>query len=154
MPERPYPIVDRVTLVEVNHHYNGEDGKLVFDQVIWYDWNARESRYDVVDWRLLKGVRGEIREADRLAHWKDPKNVPPPDPVWLGGHAAPFPDSRLHVSLWHDEKSRGVLRKVIARLYRETWTIYDPELIEREILPQESRRKLSEVHKRTQPVVR
>ena len=157
--ERPGPLVDRVDVVEVNHFYDGSTGKLTFDQIIWYDWNPYESRYDVVDWRLLKGVRGEIVDQEALKkHRAWPDKFPPPDPEWLGGHATPLPDYRLkiHVSLWHDEKCRGVLRRVEAKMYRETWTVYDPELTERENLPQEKRRELRkhEVQQRAQPRVR
>jgi hypothetical protein len=142
MPEKHGAVKDEVLLVEVNHFYNDQDGKLVFDQVIWYDWNSKESRYDVVDWRLLKNVRGEIDKDEAHKHWLDPKNVPPPDPKWLGGHATPIKNWGKWVSTWHDEKCRGVLREVTAAIRCETWTMYDPELVAREDLPQERRRKL------------
>lgn len=37
---------------------------------------------------------------------------------------------------WHDD---GVLREVNAKFRRETWTQYDPELVERNHLPQDQR---------------
>jgi hypothetical protein len=42
-------------------------------------------------------------------------------------------------SVWQDGE---VLRRVRAESMRETWTQYDPELIEREYLPRERRREL------------
>ena len=42
-------VEDYVDLIEVNHFYD-EHGKLVFDQVIFYDWSALQSRYQVRDW--------------------------------------------------------------------------------------------------------
>jgi len=48
------PIVrDRCDLVEVNHFYD-EEGRLVFDQVIFYDWCDSQCRYNVCAWRMLK----------------------------------------------------------------------------------------------------
>ena len=44
--------VDEVDLVEINHFFD-EQGRLVFDQVIFYDWCPEDSRYQVRDWRLL-----------------------------------------------------------------------------------------------------
>ena len=44
---------DRVDLIEVNHFYD-EQGRLVFDQIIFYDWSPMQCRYQVRDWRLLK----------------------------------------------------------------------------------------------------
>jgi hypothetical protein len=157
MPERDYPLVDRVMLVEVNHFYD-EQGRLVFDQVIWYDWDG--DRYQIVDWRLLKGVRSDepVDQEALKKHQAWPHKFPPPVPKWIGGHATPYHDSRLKlwVSSWHDIKYKMAHRVVYAKLFRETWTCYDPELIEREFLPQERRRELRkhEVQQRAQPGVR
>ena len=50
--EKPYP-VDYVDLVEVNHYYD-ERVQPVFTQLIVYDWNPVESRYDVRTWRFIR----------------------------------------------------------------------------------------------------
>lgn len=106
---------DSVDLMEINHFYD-EQGRRVLDQLIFYDWNAHDGRYDVRAWRLIKS----------------PNQLPRRD--WrVGGY----------VVLWYDTKDRRFLRKVRSRLLRETWTHYDPELVEREHLPQERRRDLS-----------
>ena len=102
---------DRVDLIEVNHFYD-ERGRLVFDQVIFYDWSSRESRHQVRAWRLLK----------------KPAQIPYRD--WL---------KRDFVSVWHDGE---ILREVHGDAFRESWTQYDPELLEREFLPKERRREL------------
>ncbi len=107
--------LDRVDVVEINHFFD-EQGRLVFDQLIFYDWCAVQKRYNVRDWRLLKSP-AQIP----VRNWKD----------------------RDYVAVWHDFKERDVLRKVVAKMIRETWTQYDPELLEREFLPQEKRRELS-----------
>ena len=44
---------DHVDLIEINHHYD-ENGWLVMDQVIFYQWCSVKSRYRVRDWRPLK----------------------------------------------------------------------------------------------------
>ena len=102
---------DAVDLIEVNHFYD-EHGKLVFDQVIFYDWSAATSRYHVRAWRLLKSP-GQVPRRN----WK----------------------RRDFVSLWHDG---DMLRQVRATSMRETWTQYDPELMDREHLPKQRRREL------------
>jgi len=110
---------ESVDLIELNHFYD-EHGRLVFDQVIFYDWSAGEARYNVRAWRLVK----------------NPAQLPQRD--WrLGGYSA----------MWQDgEQNRYVHSKSI----RETWTQYDPELVEREYLPKERRRELRTV-KMTRP---
>lgn len=105
---------DQVDLVEVNHFYD-EHGRLVFDQIIFYDWCSSQSRYNVRAWRLLK----------------TPTQIP---------HR-----SREHggfIAVWYDGED---LRKVKADAIRESWTQHDPELAEREYLPKEQRRELAKL---------
>ena len=102
---------EQVDLMEVNHFYD-EQGRLVFDQVIFYDWSADHSRYMVRAWRLVK----------------NPAQLPQRD--WKAGG---------YLSVWHDGE---VLRRVHGESMRETWTQYDPELVEREYLPKERRKEL------------
>lgn len=102
---------DEVDLIEVNHFYD-EHGKLVFDQIIFYDWSAESSRYQVRAWRLLK-TDSQLPKRN----WK----------------------RREFVSVWHDGDT---LRQVRAAAVRQTWTQYDPELMDREHLPKERRREL------------
>ena len=96
-------------VVELNHFYD-DNGRKVFDQVIFYDWDG--ARHQVRDWRLVK----------------DPSQLPQRD--WESGE---------YVALFCD---KSVLRQVRAASLRETWTQYDPELIERQSLPKEQRRLL------------
>lgn len=123
---------DSVDLVEVNHFYD-EQARLVFDQLVWYVWREdihlpergeslfgvparaefRGSRYQVVDWRLIK----------------TPECLPVRD--WRTGG---------YVSFWLDGE---VLRQVRAKDFRETWLQYDPELEERAWLPKDGRPGLS-----------
>ena len=105
---------ERVDLMEVNHFYD-EQGRLVFDQVIFYDWSPDHSRYMVRAWRLVKNP-SQLPERD----WRD------------GGYLA----------VWQDGE---ILRRVQAQSMRESWTQYDPELAEREYLPKEKRKELRSV---------
>ena len=111
------PTVDQVDLVELNHFYD-DQGRLVFDQVIYYDWSTTHGRYQVRDWRLLK----------------TPTQVPLRD--WREGG---------YVAQWEDFKQRNGLRRVKSKSVRETWTQYDPELAEREFLAQEKRAELTRI---------
>lgn len=50
------PVRDSVDIVEVNAFYD-ENGKEVFQQLIWWNWNRSECRFDVCDWRLVKNPK-------------------------------------------------------------------------------------------------
>tara|TARA_R110002020_G_scaffold4255_7_gene18935 strand:- start:1234 stop:1608 length:375 start_codon:yes stop_codon:yes gene_type:complete len=112
------PVVDEVDLVEVNHVYN-DQGKHRFTQLIFYNYQRgydadvqkRRLRYQVVDWRILKG---------RL----------------------PMPKGKKYETIFLDYGK--IMRCVIARQYRETWTQYDVEQDERRHLPDRIRKGLTE----------
>ena len=46
------PTTDKVDLVEHNHFYD-ENGREVFQQLIWWDWDKYNSRFVIRDWRLV-----------------------------------------------------------------------------------------------------
>lgn len=104
--------IDQVDMIEYNHFFD-EQGRHVFDQLIFYDWSPREQRYHVRDWRMIK----------------EPSQFPYRDPR-----------RDLYLVTWQDGQ---VLRQVRARIIRESWTQHDPELSERSYLPKEHRRELS-----------
>jgi len=106
-----HAVSDTVDLVEVNHFYD-DQGRLVFDQIIFYEWSPIQERYNVRAWRLLK----------------TPAQIPQRN--WSRDG---------YVAIWFDGE---VLRKVHCQAMRESWTQYDPELAEREYLPKEQRREL------------
>lgn len=103
---------DRVDLIEVNH-FHDDQARLVFDQVIFYEWSPAKGRHQVLAWRLLKAPgqrpRRDYRTGDFAAMWTD----------------------------------GGTEREVRAVTFRETWTQHDPELVEREALAVPMRRDLS-----------
>ncbi len=91
------------------NHCYDDHGWLVFEQIIFYEWSPHTSHYNVKDWRSLKVV-------SQLPRW-DAKRA-------------------MYVATWHDGK---VIRTVTAPSFRESWTQYDPELIERRYLPRQLR---------------
>ena len=104
---------ERVDLIELNHFFD-DQGRHVFDQMIFYDWSAEHNRYQVRAWRLLKSASQQPRH-----DW----------------------ERDVYVATWQDG---DLMRNVQAQTMRETWTQYDPELAEREYLPKELRRELSQ----------
>jgi len=116
---REHFVKENVDLIEVNH-YHDEHGRLIFDQVIFYDWSPIDGRYQVRDWRLLKSPSQVPRR-----NWRS------------GGYQV----------IWNDERTGDTLRQIDARSLRETWTNHDPEMRERAFLPQEKRRTLLKLHR-------
>lgn len=108
---------DQVDLVEINH-FHDDQGRPVFDQIIFYDWSPAHGRYQVRDWRLLKSSNQVP-----LSNTRD----------------------REFIAVWSDYKTRDVLRSTKARIMHETWTQYDPELVERDFLPENKRRRLTDM---------
>lgn len=106
-------VTDHVDLIEVNHLYD-ERGRLVIEQVIFYDWDHATDRFQVVAWRLLKSP-----EQFPQRHW----------------------ESGRFVARWRDQ---AVWREVSAGQVCETWTTFDPEVLERNMFPIEKRRELSD----------
>lgn len=106
------PVIEtRCDVIELNHFYD-ENGRHIFDQLIYWDWCDVACRFQVRAWRMLKS-RSQWPILDRRR----------------GGY----------VARWFDGER---LREVRARAFRETWTQHDPELLEREILSNEHRLEL------------
>jgi len=108
-------LVDEVDVIEVNHVFDGE-GTETFVQAIFWRWRGFEGHYRVVDWRTVRdGNVYPVRRWDRGGVW---------------------------VSRWRDDRDR-CWREVRAPLFRETWTVYDVEVADREFLPERYREGLS-----------
>jgi hypothetical protein len=101
-------IKQRVDLIELNHFVD-QDGREVFQQVIFYDWSRMNRRFHVRAWRLIKH---DSQIPTR--HWS---------PV-------------RYQCQWHDD---GLLRQVRAPQLRETWSQSDPERVNRALLPEDQR---------------
>jgi len=112
-------VADRVDVIELNHFYDN-NGRLVFDQVIFWDWAPPLPEQDgpgcfvVVAWQLS----GEKRPLRPSHNWQ------------LG----------KYVLIYHDGT---VLRRITSTSFRETWTQVDPERANRDVLSPYARRGLS-----------
>ena len=111
--EQDFCVKDRVDLVEINHLYD-LNGRLVINQLIFYEWDSASQRFQIRAWRLLK------------------TNSQLPRRCW---------EKDCYVCHWRD---MNVMRKVYADNVRETWTTYDPEVLERNMFPIEQRTELSQ----------
>lgn len=141
-------LVDYVDYIELNHFYD-EQGRLVFDQVIMREWNPYSLHNDVVAWRLVKDGRYKS-SPEMIRAWMDKelervKNKPekafPFVDQWVGSPMIPTLENGMYVSRYVD--TSGFIRKIICKYPpTETWTQFDPELIEREYLPKERRIEL------------
>ena len=100
------------------NHFYDEKGHLFLEQMIFYEWCSERSHYDIRAYRLLKS----------------PIQIPRRDY-----------DGQGYVAIWRDGP---VLRKVYAKTIRESWTQYDPEIVERTHLAKENRRNLQRVVRR------
>jgi len=97
-----------VDLIEHNHFVD-ENGREVFQQVVFYDWSAINRRFHVRAWRLVKS-------ADQMPT----RQFDPP----------------RYECRWNEE---GHQRMVTAPQMKETWTQQDPERLNRAFWPEERR---------------
>jgi hypothetical protein len=104
---------DYVDLIEINHFYDEDNGRWIFDQIVFYDWSIEDGRFQCVSFRLLK----------------DPAQIP--IKCWK---------RKEYVATWYDGDHIRVVR---AKQKIETWTMEDPEVTEREFLPKEKRKGLN-----------
>ena len=136
----PREIVQHVDRLELNHVYS-QSGRLAIDQIILWDWDTLEERYQVVDWMKVHGYRlevdGERMEWERR-HPNGPDYIPRPNSSYM----VPRRDGGKYSVTWWDSSLRTV-RSIEAKRFIETWTGFDREVEERKVLPQSKRRKLS-----------
>ena len=100
-------IEERVDLIELNHYFDTK-GRLVFEQVIFYERAPETGRFQVRAWCLVE---------DRECLNRRPiKNV----------------ETGLYQVDWFDTDHR-VRRRLISGLYRESWTKDDPERLNKRV---------------------
>ena len=102
-----------VDLIELNHFYD-QRGRLVYDQVIFYERAPETGRFQVRAWCLVEDREGLNR--------RPVKNY----------------ETQLYHVDWFDTDQR-LLRKITSRLYRESWTQIDPERANKKIHDERSR---------------
>lgn len=110
-------LCDSVDVLERNFYYD-DNGQLVFEQLIFWEWSHKDGRHNVREWRLIR----------------NPSLLPTRD--WTNGG---------YVVAWMDGE---YLRRVRSPSIREDWQQYDVELAAREFLPKEKRRELTQPKKR------
>ncbi len=113
-------VTDTADVIEINHYFD-ENGRLVFDQIIFWDWCDERENHHVVAWRFAKHVSQRP-----LRDWA------------RGGY----------VTSWRDG---DLLRRVHSASLRETWTQYDPEVQDRSLYSQHLRRGLASQRDLSQP---
>lgn len=112
-------ISERVDMIELNHYYN-EDGRLGFDQVIFWEWSPDYCRFHAISWCLLEN---------------DPNRKPKYDP-----------NRKDYYCEWIDSDTQ-IVRQVRSKLYRETWTTIDPERINKLVFEEKYRSSLIRIEK-------
>ena len=113
----------RVDLIELNHFIDDE-GREVFQQVVFYDWSAEHRQYHVRAWRLVKR-----QSQTPIRHWNP---------------------NRFECT-WHED---GLMRRVTAPSMKETWSQKDPERVNRAFLAEDQRRPLWRKQVATVPINR
>lgn len=108
---------ENVDAIELNHFYD-KSGKLVYDQVVFYEFSPVDGKFNVRGWCLVEDSHNLNR--------RPIKNE-------LSG---------LYQVDWLDTDAR-VLRKVTSRTFRESWTQTDPERDNKKYLHESSRLSLS-----------
>ena len=94
-------VAEYVDCIELNHFYD-QGGKLVYDQVVFYELAPETGRFQVRAWCLVED-REKLNRRPTKNH-----------------------TTGLYQVDWYDADYR-VLRKITSRLYRESWTQIDPE---------------------------
>ncbi len=107
---------DRADVVEINHYYD-QNGRHVFDQIIFWEWRDDRKQHHVFAWRM----------------WNENGQIPLRD--WR---------RKSYVLIWFDGKN---LRRVRAHVAHESWTQYDPEILDRQRVAPTQRRGLAKSHK-------
>lgn len=149
---QPTQNIHNVDIIEYNSLIT-TDGEFVFDQwIFWkfqYNIRLRKYRYEIVDWRLARNVKIEDfeivkqqKQQDANREWckKYPsgKFILWPDVVnWKLSH-----DSNGYLLVFNDPKYKGRITKIRSRVYRETYSTQDPELLEREFTPETKRNNI------------
>jgi hypothetical protein len=111
-------VVDRCDLVELNR-FHDEEGHEVFTQLIYFDWHERQGCFHVVDWKLVR-CHSSLSFVATI-------------PVYDY-------ERREYRSLVCCDGEQ--LIEVTAPHYRETFTQYDPEVLDRDQWPAAKRRRL------------
>ena len=163
--------VEHVDLVELNHFY-GNRGELVFDQIIFYDKHPDSTLPIVREWRLIKDGRKTYSEAEIIDHSLRAKqdfikehNLGKDEienldgaslwcPKWIGSPKfvkyKDYSTGQQYILIKEDDG----YRKVYFKSEAETFTQWDSELLNRDIVPKEKRIPFKIIPKYEKPYVK
>jgi len=150
-------VEDHVDLIEVNHVYD-ENGVISLDQIILWDYNyspiTKKLEFVVVAWCNLspKLYREQLSRQERIkrqekfnGRWikKYGRHFPAPNinPNFIWRVGCPRYDHERKLWFIVETKS-GIIRKIYGTGFKESWTQYDPEIENKDILPSTKRRQL------------
>ena len=102
-PDSPRETATVVDKIEYNHRFD-DQGELQFTQLIFWQWNDRHRRFDVIAWKMA--------------------------PQLLD---APYKTPQGWAVSWYDSQRREPVT-VYAAIFRHTRTAFDPEKDNRELL--------------------
>lgn len=151
----PLEVQDRFDLLELNHYHN-ENGQPTFVQLILWDWNPSVGRYVsqgyvMLDDAIQKTPEGKKRWDEKVAKFLENKTLQfRADVMGKLEYCGEYVRHPAHPQrMWKQRRWRsrfekdGVYREITAKIYRETWTGYDPEAWDRRQHPHFIRRGLS-----------
>lgn len=156
--------IEQCDLIEHNYFYDDQE-RLIFVQYIFFDWSDFHNAYVIRAWRMAKGGtrilrRGDrddpptIQEKEKWEAYVDSLNLPVEiankakynsnnQNVYLWTFDPMYPHKDYNTNMYVMNWSDGDLsRRVSAPQFRTTHSLFDIELINREILPKEKRREL------------
>lgn len=116
----PIRIEDQATeyvdLIETNHYFDHQ-GRLVYDQVVFYERTPTTGKFQVRAWCLVD------------------------DREYLNRRPVKNETTGLYQVDWYDTDKR-ILRKLTSRLFRESWSQVDPERDNKRFHPERLRVEL------------
>jgi hypothetical protein len=151
----PSVIRDHFDLLEVNHYYN-DQGQPVFVQLILWNWHKGEQRFISQGYVMLKGAivktpEGKQKWDAEIEKWT--KKLPLQVRMEIASshkyaghyvHHPAHPERKWKQRVWVSRLNEGgIQREIISKIFRETWTRYDPEVWDRDQNPYFERRGLS-----------
>lgn len=147
---------DKFDMIEVNHYYD-QWGNKSFVQLIYWDWDGRNSKFKCQGWKMMKdalvkteeGAKKHEKMVDKLCEKKSlqfiveiRKNMRYTGD-FVGGQLMPKRD--YHRRIWTVRFIDGKNdREIRAKIFRETHSQFDPEKANREFYPEDTRRGLTD----------
>jgi hypothetical protein len=130
--------VNYVNVVEVNSFYD-EAGRLVFDQLI-----VRDMNYRVREWFILPN-RPMDKTPEEAKEWANKEGMPYIPPFTMPTMHTIKRGSKYHILFYSRDHHTYYF---IANSIEHTHGQYDPELLDREYFPKESRVPCLKLHQR------